>query len=253
MLTKGFRARERPSRSIGTLVVALEGEAGGKEYRYFEALRTTLASYKPHWLRIVPLPTPSDTHASAPHWVIRRLDEYVARQRKNRDFASFDMLWLVIDVDSWERGELSAVCQAASQKGYAVAASNPCFELWLLLHLEPAAPEMITRALVEGKDNGESKRSQRTKQLLAERATRLDYLQLTSGSRIGRAALRSELLNKTSASSTTARWPEFPGTFVHRVFQDLERHGFLPEGWLHANDSITQEGSSAPSSPEHPP
>jgi hypothetical protein len=48
-----------------------------------------------------------------------------------------DELWMVVDRDfkSWTVRELSESRQLCSQKGYSLALSNPCFELWLLLHL----------------------------------------------------------------------------------------------------------------------
>ena len=49
---------------------------------------------------------------------------------------SEDELWLVIDRDRWKEAMLSRVTKECSQKDYLhVAMSNPCFELWLLLHL----------------------------------------------------------------------------------------------------------------------
>lgn len=232
MQSKGFRGRSPSTRTIGTLIVALEGEASGKEYRYFDAVKKALASHKPHWLRIVPLPTPPDTHASAPRWVIQRLDDYVTKRRRNREFSSSDMLWLIFDVDTWEQQELSAVCKAAAQKQYEIATSNPCFELWLILHLERSDPQMIAEVLEGALMEKTNRRSQRMKQLLAEHASPSDYHALANGASIGRAILRSEALIERSTPSSTARWPGYPGTFVHRIFRDLEHQGFLPAGWL---------------------
>lgn len=48
-----------------------------------------------------------------------------------------DELWLVIDRDRWEERMLSRVAQLCSQNPHLhFCMSNPCFELWLLLHLE---------------------------------------------------------------------------------------------------------------------
>jgi hypothetical protein len=46
------------------------------------------------------------------------------------------MLWLVIDVDRWGDKKLSEVCREAKQRGYHLAVSHPCFEVWLYLHLD---------------------------------------------------------------------------------------------------------------------
>ena len=51
-----------------------------------------------------------------------------------------DELWLVIDKDRWPDAVLSQVAQKCSQDcNMQLALSNPCFELWLLLHLVNAA------------------------------------------------------------------------------------------------------------------
>jgi hypothetical protein len=41
---------------------------------------------------------------------------------------------MVIDRDNWEEKNLSDIATKCHQAGYRIADSNPCFELWLLLH-----------------------------------------------------------------------------------------------------------------------
>lgn len=43
----------------------------------------------------------------------------------------FDQVWCVIDVDEFK---LDDVARIAAERGVRLAVSNPCFELWLLLH-----------------------------------------------------------------------------------------------------------------------
>ncbi|WP_204036666.1 RloB family protein [Micromonospora qiuiae] len=50
------------------------------------------------------------------------------RQQEN----DYDEAWAVCDVDHYSPGEASA---AARESGVRLAWSNPCFEVWLLLHL----------------------------------------------------------------------------------------------------------------------
>ena len=40
-----------------------------------------------------------------------------------------------------KRDQLIAVCPQARQKGYQLAISNPCFEIWLCLHFGDLLPE----------------------------------------------------------------------------------------------------------------
>lgn len=45
--------------------------------------------------------------------------------------ADFDEVWCVTDVDDFP---IARACQVAPRRGVDLAISNPCFELWLLLH-----------------------------------------------------------------------------------------------------------------------
>ena len=68
---------------------------------------------------------------SAPQYVLERLDKF----KKKYDLSDEDELWLLLDVDRWVKPtQLIAVCPEARQKGYQLAISNPCFEIWLFLH-----------------------------------------------------------------------------------------------------------------------
>jgi hypothetical protein len=70
--------------------------------------------------------------ASAPAHVQRELDKF------NREYrlVDGDELWMVVDRDRWTEAHLASVAQRCIQKSYNLAVSNPCFELWLLLHIE---------------------------------------------------------------------------------------------------------------------
>lgn len=54
-----------------------------------------------------------------------------AAAHRNRKPGVFDEVWCVVDVDQFDVA--SAVSEARRQ-GVSLAVSNPCFELWLLLH-----------------------------------------------------------------------------------------------------------------------
>lgn len=60
-------------------------------------------------------------------------DEAAARAKAERDEnLAFDEVWCVYDTD--EHPRLNDARQLAASKGIELAVSNPCFELWLLLH-----------------------------------------------------------------------------------------------------------------------
>jgi len=71
------------------------------------------------------------TSSSSPEHVLEELNKFKSKYKLNKD----DELWMAIDLDRWHQRNLSSVATQCSQKGYYLAVSNPCFEVWLLLHL----------------------------------------------------------------------------------------------------------------------
>lgn len=112
----GFRETNR------FVVVAMEGAE--TEPKYFELFRTP----RDHVVQYKPVNNPN--HKSKPADVIQRLDRAFRDYKRGKDEG-----WLVIDRDAWQETDLDAVCRDARKNGYQVALSNPCFELWLYLHL----------------------------------------------------------------------------------------------------------------------
>lgn len=114
--------REHDRRDTKLFIVATEGEETEKQY--FGMFNSTR-------IKVEILATPEDGKSS-PEYVLKRLDKC----KKQYDLNEDDMLWLVSDVDRWRDKKLSEVCRQARQKGYNLAISNPCFEVWLTLHFE---------------------------------------------------------------------------------------------------------------------
>jgi hypothetical protein len=106
-------------RDTRLIVIATEGEQTEKQY--FAMLRSSRVQ-----VRVIP----GQSGRSSPQHVLERLDAYRDEFQIGRD----DELWLMIDVDRWGNAKLSQVCRDASRKGYNLAVSNPCFELWIYLH-----------------------------------------------------------------------------------------------------------------------
>jgi len=106
-------------RDTRLIVIATEGEQ--TESQYFSMFRSSRVQ-----VRVIP----SEGGRSSPQHVLERLDAY----RDEFQIGGDDELWLMIDVDRWGNAKLSQVCKQASRKGYHLAVSNPCFELWIYLH-----------------------------------------------------------------------------------------------------------------------
>lgn len=83
-------------------------------------------------------------HARAPNVSMRVVtkpgspDQLVHHVKRMSGVDDFDQVWCVTDVDHYERegGKVTTAVTAAAEAGIEVAVSNPCFELWLLLHRE---------------------------------------------------------------------------------------------------------------------
>lgn len=100
-------------------VIATEGKF--TEEIYFNGL------FRQKNIRMPILPT--NKGKSSPDSVLRRLSKY--RRKHN---AEPNELWLVIDRDYWEKLTLEKIQRECISKGYNLIISNPCFELWILLH-----------------------------------------------------------------------------------------------------------------------
>jgi len=117
------RQIERPShiREEEIFVIAVEGRH--TERRYFEGI----GAYHNNPQIIVKV-LPTKDGRNSPKAVMSRLE--------GASIEEGDSFWVVVDRDCQTRTEeqLDEVAQACVEKGYAFIVSNPCFELWLLLH-----------------------------------------------------------------------------------------------------------------------
>lgn len=126
-----MRERREAFRDARLVVIASEGK--DTERIYFKALAKEYANPRVH-VRVLER-SEDEKNNSSPEHVLKQLNDYKTQYALEAD----DELWLVVDKDSWTDGMLSrvaAVC--AKDAAMNMALSNPCFELWLLLHLEDA-------------------------------------------------------------------------------------------------------------------
>lgn len=113
-------------RSARLVVIASEGRC--TESIYFSAVKEKLRAPNVH-VEILA----RDSNESSPESVHAQIADFMREYNIEDD----DELWLVIDRDRWHERMLSQVAQLCSQNSHLhFCMSNPCFELWLLLHLE---------------------------------------------------------------------------------------------------------------------
>jgi hypothetical protein len=96
-------------------------------------------------VKIFVLPTSAELGDSAPAQVVERLKTAFLFCKERKEVREGDEFWVLLDRDhhfqaSHTPGTREAL-RAARQAGFEVAISNPCFELWLLLHHQEPAPD----------------------------------------------------------------------------------------------------------------
>lgn len=126
-----IRDRHEAFRDARLIVIASEGK--DTERIYFKALAKEYANPRVH-VHLLERREGEENNSSPEH-VLKQLNDYKGQYDLEYD----DELWLVVDRDRWTEAMLSHVATECAQDDYMhVALSNPCFELWLLLHLVDA-------------------------------------------------------------------------------------------------------------------
>ncbi|MBL8232987.1 MAG: RloB domain-containing protein [Bryobacterales bacterium] len=126
--------RKRPRREpYPRFLIVCEGEK--TEPGYFQHLRHT--ARLPVRLEIVPGGTPKTLVEKAVRE--RREAERLARRKKD-PWQRFDEVWCVFDID--EHPFVPETKQQARDNSIRLAISNPCFELWVLLHFQDQRGEL---------------------------------------------------------------------------------------------------------------
>lgn len=183
------RGKQRDARLV---IIATEGEF--TEGQYFSIFKDNTK------VHVVVLPT--DDSKSSPEYVLERLEGYWLQYELVED----DELWLVIDVDRWGPAKLSRIAQLCFQKGFNLAVSNPCFELWLLLHHTDDLTNVSTC----------KKAAQKIRNLVGSYNKTALNLEHYVG-KVEQAMLRAKALDMNQ----TERYPSDLGTRVYRLVARL--------------------------------
>ena len=122
------RKKRTAKRTRTQRVIYISMEGSVTEPRYFDSL---IKKYNLKNVRLLKRPKTQ----SSPKQVVDRLDKQKSPRKKDHDVELFEEFWAVIDRDKWSPETLDKVAKHAKGKGYKFADSNPCFDLWLLMHL----------------------------------------------------------------------------------------------------------------------
>ena len=134
METIQLLGRSKPTKLKKQIIVATEGNK--TEPAYFNYLNKLRGSDL-----FVPI---ERGHRPAPPSVLEDLLKYL--EQNSGDLFENDEYWIVSDVNTWTMPQKQVVedwCELHPEKNF-VAVSNPCFELWLILHFEENPPIFCT-------------------------------------------------------------------------------------------------------------
>lgn len=116
------------------------GHAPRKPLRVIRVLtegEVTEPSYLTEWARRHRHSVSLSLHESgmAPETLVDHAKQHMRRRRRSRrDDQDFDEIWCLFDID--QHANVPTAIDNARQSGIEVAVSNPCIELWLVLHVE---------------------------------------------------------------------------------------------------------------------
>jgi hypothetical protein len=125
--------KAKPVRDASLVVIASEDRYAVRQYfDFFESSRIQFRVLE------------TQDGKSAPEHVLNRINEYI----EEFEIGEGDTFWVVCDCDHWTEPNhiqnLTRVLQECRQKDIQVALSNPCFDLWLLLHFADFPTEDVS-------------------------------------------------------------------------------------------------------------
>ena len=209
-----MRERREAFRDARLIVIASEGK--DTERIYFKALAKEYTNPRVH-VHILER-SEDEQNNSSPEHVLKQLKDY----KGHYELESDDELWLVVDRDRWTEAMLSRVATECAQDNFMhVALSNPCIELWLLLHLEDATLLTSEEAQLWMENRRKSKNADpylkvRLRQEMGSyHESSYDAKMLIE--HVDVAIARAEALDKNPAD----RWPQTLGTRVYLLAESV--------------------------------
>lgn len=203
----GRSARRRRDDRI--FVIATEDTYAPKQY--FEALSLPR-------VRVLILETRNQD--SAPSQVVDRLIDAHRNARLHRQVQDEDEFWIIIDSDHhFQPNHCSGTIRSldtARQNGFGIAVSNPCFEVWLLLHNAPLT-------LADAFSSPSAVEARLREQLGGYNKTKLPTT-LFQISRLPDAIRHARLL-ETDPDDPRSYQPQNPGTRVYRILESILKSG----------------------------
>jgi hypothetical protein len=204
-----YRRKSQTRAPFKRIVIAMEGEK--TEPEYFTEVKK---KYQSAALSIIPLERARGDGRSAPKHVLSHLDSYVT----DNNILNSDECWIIIDKDRWPDAQLKLVAAHCSKhKNYHLALSNPCFEIWLVLHYKN----------LSGLSALEKKTLGGRKQIKSKWAHLKSQLKINSNSRIVEQIADAIANARKLDTSPELRWPHSMGTHVYRLAEAVIKNAGL--------------------------
>lgn len=213
MALREFRPPSRRSGFRDSKLIVIATEDTKAAPKYFQDMASPAFFYNP---KIHVQVLDRVTTASAPTEILRQLDDFKRAYKLNKN----DELWIVVDVDNW-REKLSDIARLCRQKNnYFLAISNPCFELWLLLHiksLENYTSEELNELVKNKKVN---KTRSRLETELIKLLGAYNKSNLNSSQYLPHVHLAIERAKRLD-TNPDHRWPNGPGSHIYKLAEKI--------------------------------
>jgi hypothetical protein len=165
-------------------------------------------------VKVLLIPTLGESGLSAPIHVVTRLKEASDLLRQRGEIQVDDEFWVMLDTDhhfqpNHIKGTLIAL-KLARDAGFLIAVSNPCFEVWLLLHHEDLSSEVVFAKPVDVEN--------RLRQVLGSYNKSAIATEQFTMERIAAAIRRARAL-ESKPNNPEGLWPTGTGTRVYRLME----------------------------------
>lgn len=195
---------KRKSQRISPKRIFICTEGSVTEPRYFNDFIEYFRISQAH-VKLIP----REDSLSSPSQIIEKVNQFIRGLRNNKKIFPNDEFWLVLDTDSWGPNLHETIDDAVRRK-YKHAISNPCFEIWFLLHYK------TSEEIKQNTSRFDTKSSINTAlhEYPISGINTLDYIPLTDF-----AIQNAKELDKNS----DCRTPQSTGTHVYKLICEIKK------------------------------